>query len=209
MVRASFVCKGLWFQAVHVTGGRRKRARAVLLSTVQGPGWRAMTPGGYSAQHHTSQWNSPLLGTWQQTGVVGTSSRLRMLSVLHKPVQDVQGAFFLGCEGGNPPLLQGSAVPTMNPTWFLPMPSGWAGKPVPSTALGGPGSPAGCDNFCTAPGPLCQHWQQGTTPTQSCHHLPESCTSTWCFSRATLGSPAPPWRCGTNGRALGCSLSLV
>lgn len=106
-------------------------------------------------------------------------------------------------------MLQGSAVPTVNPTWFLPMPSGWAGKPVPSTALGGPGSPAGCDNFCTAPGPLCQHWQQGTTPTQSCHHLPESCTSTWCFPRATLGSPAPPRRCGTNGRALGCSLSRV
>lgn len=37
MDRAAFVCKGLLFQAVHVTGERRRRrtARAVILSIVQ------------------------------------------------------------------------------------------------------------------------------------------------------------------------------
>lgn len=45
---------------------------------------------------------------------------------------------------------------------------------MPSTALGGPGSSGGCENLCAVLGLLCQHWQQGTPPARSCHHLPDS-----------------------------------
>lgn len=45
MGRASFVCKGLLFQAVHVTGERRRKARAVILSTVLLAGLEGHDPG--------------------------------------------------------------------------------------------------------------------------------------------------------------------
>lgn len=45
MGRATFVCKGLLFRAVHVTGERRRRkARAVILSTVQLAGLEGSNP---------------------------------------------------------------------------------------------------------------------------------------------------------------------
>lgn len=78
------------FQAVQVTGERRRKARAVIFSTVQLAGLEGCDPRWVLSptSHFPMEFYSA--GHLAATGVAGTSSRLRMLSALHKPVWDVQ-----------------------------------------------------------------------------------------------------------------------
>lgn len=88
------------------------------------------------------------------------------------------------------------------------MPSGWAGKPVPPTALGDPGNPGGCDNLCSVLGPLCQCQQQGTLQlgaVSTCQTASESSRVLHIHPTARLGSPATPRRCATCARLFSSS----